>query len=137
MLEHHEAGSHLVERRHARAAHLVGLPRRRDLTLQLRQRVLLLRWCQIRPIAKREDLRNPVVFLQERATDDLGGMSREYQLDPQRADSGHQRLPRNACAEQSRECLCARPALRVPMRVACMIAPAMHTVVLFGDIRER
>ena len=90
LLEHHEARPHFVERAHARATHFVGLPGGGNLALKVGERFLLLVGRQVGPVATRQDLRDAIVFLQQRAPDDLGGVRREDQLDAHRDDGGRQ-----------------------------------------------
>ena len=122
---------------HARAAHFVGLPGGRNLPLKIGERLFLLVRRQVGPIAKRQNLRDAIVFLQQRAAHDLGGMRREDQLDPHRGDGGGQRVGGDTALAQSREGLGGRSALRPPVRIARMIAPAMHAMVLLGDVGQR
>jgi len=135
--EHDEARADFVERRDPTGARFVTLPGRRDLAPQTIDRIVVFHGRQIDPIAKREDRRDAVVLLNQRAPDDFGRMRGQHELDARRNDGVGERVWRDAGADQPRERLGARAALGVPVGVARVIAPAARPVVLLRDVGQR
>ena len=136
LLEDHEPGADFIERRHTVALHFVGLPCRRDLTMELFERLLPLGWRQVGPIAEGQEVRDAIVFLDQRAPRDLGRMCRQNQLHAHRAERPHEIRGRHALLEQAIECFLARSALEPALRIARVIAPAADAMVLLGDVGE-
>jgi len=104
--------------------------------MEIIERLLALGRRQVGTVADGEHLGNPVVLLQKRAPDDLGWMGGEHELHPHRSDSRHQRVGRHAGTAQPPKRLGARPPLRLAVRIAGVIAPPVHAMVLLGDVGE-
>ncbi len=137
LLEDQEAARDLVERIGLSRADFFRFPRRGDFTAQLLDRLRALRHGQVRAIEPHQRVRDVQVLVNQRAPGDLRRMRREHELDPQRARSLVKGLRRHAAGYQARKGLLARRRLRAGCRIALIVSPPPHAMVLLGDIRQR
>ena len=136
LLEHDQAAADLVEDRRTLTAEVVGSPRAHDLAQQRRLDLLALRHRQVVAVQDAERAGHAVVFLDQRAAGDLGGMRREHQLDPERADGVMEGVRRQATGPQPGKRLVARASLGSGGGIALVRPAAADAVVLLGDVGE-
>ena len=104
---------------------------------QLLDRLRPLRHGQVRAIQPHQRVRDLQVLVDQRAPGDLGRVRGEHELDPQRARGLVERVGVDAAGDQPRERLFARRRLRAGSRIALVVAPPPHAMVLLGDVGQR
>ncbi len=136
MFEDDQPAAHLVERRGPLLAHLRGGPRRLNLTGEGVEQRVAFRRREVRAIAFRKCCGNPVVFLDECPSGNLGRVRGEDELYAQRTHGIVQPLGRKACGGESSEAFLARPRLRRGLGLLLVRAASPNAVMLFGDIGQ-
>jgi hypothetical protein len=92
-----------IDRGWGLASHLIGRPRRKNLTPQGIDGVLLLGWREVRTVAVCQRMRNARQGLHEGAAHDLRGMGGEHELDVEGTNGLVEGFWCNASIEQRRK----------------------------------
>ena len=115
---------------------LVAVPDHRDLPLQAIQSPLPFVFQEIGTVELRKQGCDLVVFLQQSATVDFGGMSGQHELDTKIDNVSVELIRGNPDLAETFECLRDGAGLRGTVGIAEIVPPTSGAMVLLGDVGE-